>query len=160
MYVCPPDIKTQREKQRKLACKLRWTMREFDVPVDRVFNMDETAVRLFPSSDKGWAARGEKRNFVGDSKTLITITLVVNPLGGPVLQQFIFEGKTDRVHPMGPLLPWPSITHSETHWCTHETLMELIGEIDRHVPGDETHWILLMDCVHHDDVESRWSTRR
>ena len=37
---------------------------QFGVPWSRVWNMDETAVRILRAGDRGWVERGPKVNFI------------------------------------------------------------------------------------------------
>ena len=71
-----PDEEKQRQ-QELLLYKLHWLMREHQVEWHNVTNFDETALRLLPASDRGWALRGAKTSFAGD----ITVTLAVRVTG-------------------------------------------------------------------------------
>ena len=44
--------------------------------------------------------------------------------------QIVYEEKTDRVHPRGPLFPHHLVSHSSTHWITRRALLDMIDAID------------------------------
>ena len=102
-------------------------------PWSRVCNIDETAVRLTPSADSGWAKRGSKTNFYCDAKTVVTLTLACCADGGPILQHFVMELLTHQVVPKGPLAEFQEVTYTPTHWCNTDTLILMLKHIDNHV---------------------------
>jgi transposase len=96
-----------------LRMKLVWLQHEYNVPWARVWNMDETAVRILPTSDHGWAQKNVKANFIGDAKSLVTVNVAAGAVEG-VRHQVIFGGKTNRVHPIGPQPVHQQVTHTDT----------------------------------------------
>ena len=48
---------------------------------DRIWNLDETAVRMVPSGERGWTKKGESAH-VFASRTFVTVTLAANMRGG------------------------------------------------------------------------------
>ena len=52
---------------------------------------------------------------------------------GGMWTQNVNEGKTDRVHPHGPLWPHQLVSHSPTHWITQDALLDTIDAIDEGV---------------------------
>ena len=72
------------------------------------------------------------------SRAFVTVTLAANTRGG-MWTQTVYEGKTYRVHPHGPLFPRQLMSHFRTHWITQETLLDMIDAIDADMharPGD------------------------
>ena len=55
----------------------------------------------------------------------------------------------NRVHPEGPFPPSQRITHTPNHWCTHETLLAMMDQIDKvmNPGGEQTPWCCLLDCA-------------
>ena len=71
---------------------------------------------------------------------------------GGMWTQIVCEGKSDRVHPRGPLFPRQLVSHSPTHWITQDALLDMIDAIDtdmRARPGDAEliPWLLVLDCA-------------
>ena len=101
--------------------------------MERCVNLDETAVRLLPLGERGWARRGAKDvKFLGDSRTHITVTLAVD-VTGRTWHQLIFGGKTEESMPDFSTLPDnPNrILHqTESHWQSSETLFEFVHFLD------------------------------
>ena len=100
----------------------------FGISQDRVWNLDETAVRMVPAGERGWTKRAESAP-VFASRAFVTVTLAANMRGG-IWTQSVYEGKTDRVRPHGPLFPRQLVSHSPTHWITQEALLDMIDAID------------------------------
>ena len=85
------------------------------------------------------------------SRAFVTVTLAAN-VRGVVWTQIVHEGKTDRVHPHGPLFPRQLVSHSPTHWITQDALLDMIVAIDTDMharPGDAEliPWLLVLDCA-------------
>ena len=107
---------------------------------DRIWNLDETAVRMVPSGERGWTKKGESAH-VFASRAFVTVTLAPNMRGG-MWTQIVYEEKTDRVH--GPLFPRTG---------SRRTLfLDMIDAIDADMharPGDAEliPWLLVLDCA-------------
>jgi hypothetical protein len=108
--------------------------------------MDETAVRILPTGDHGWAQKNVKANFIGDAKSLATVNVAAGAVEG-VRHQVIFGGRTNRVHPICPQPVHQQVTHTESHWSSVDTLLEMVKHIDQHLHknNDKNQWILLLD---------------
>ena len=53
--------------------------------------------------------------------------------------QIVYEKKTDRVRPHGPIFPRQLVSHTPTHWITRDALLDMIDAIDADMnarPGD------------------------
>ena len=66
--------------------------------------------------------RGPNQPHVFASRAFVTVTLAANMRCG-MWTQSVYEVKTDRVRPHGPLLPRQLASHSPTHWITQEALL-------------------------------------
>ena len=131
----------------------------FGISQDHVWNLDETAVRMAPAGERGWTKSAESAH-VFASRAFVTVTLAANMRGG-MWTQIVYEGKTDRVRPHGPLLPRQLVSHSPTHRITQEALLDMIDAIDadmhaRAGDAEKTPWLLVLDCApQHVAVEFR-----
>ena len=77
-----------------LKHKVCWLMDVYNVPPERVINIDESAVCVIPMKARGWAPNGYADvAFVEDSRRQVTVNFAV-PMGpGPMLAQIIWKGK-------------------------------------------------------------------
>ena len=96
------------EKQMKnltaLRQKLVFTMEAHTVGPDRAVNIDETAVRLLPTSSFGWSTEGEKSAQLQSGTAVVTATVAVTMAEEtPAWLQVFFEGKTHSVIPEATL---------------------------------------------------------
>ena len=71
---------------------------------------------------------------------------------GGMWTQIVYDGKTDRVHPHGPLFPRQLMSHTPTHWITPEALLDMIDAIDTDMnarPGDAEliPWLPVLDSA-------------
>ena len=101
----------------------------FGISQDRMWNSDETAVRLVPKKPS---------QPMSSPRAPSPRSLAANMRGG-VWTQIVYEEKIDRVHPHGPLFPRQLVSHSPTHWITQEALLDMIDAIDADMharPGD------------------------
>ena len=98
------------------------------------------------------AARGgEQEGRLRLRAQFVTVTLAANMRGG-MWTQIVYEGKTDRVRPHGPLFPRQLVTISPTHWITQEVLLDMIDAVDTDMnarAGDAEliPWLLVLDCA-------------
>ena len=53
----------------------------YKISQDRMWNLDETAVRMVPSGERGWTKKGESAH-VFASRAFVTVTLAANMRGG------------------------------------------------------------------------------
>ena len=145
----PSEAHTTRERN-LLQLRVIYLRDRFGISQDRIWDLDETAVRMVPSGERGWTQKAESA-CVFASRASVTVTLGANMRGG-MWTQFVFEGKSDRVQPHGPLCPRQLVSHSPTHWITQEALLDMIDAIDADMharAGDAelTPWLLLFDCA-------------
>ena len=83
---------------------------------------------MVPAGERGWTKKAEPAH-VFVSRAFVTVTLAANMRGG-MWTHIVCEGKSDRVHPNGPLFPCQPVSHSPTHWITQEALLNMIDAID------------------------------
>ena len=77
------------------------------------------------SGERGWTKKAESAHVFASR----TVTLAANMRGG-MWTQIVCEGKSDRVHPHGPLFPHQLVSHSPTHWITQDALLDMTDAID------------------------------
>jgi hypothetical protein len=142
--------------------KMCWLMRTHDVPPERVWNIDETALKMLGSSKRGWSRRGQKSEQLLNEKNVITYTLAMCMVQKPMLAGLVFKGKTSRSLPAGDPPAGIHMTVTENHWQSSQSLSEFIGFLDNHINEStpERPWILLMDGASiHTSVETRQAIR-
>ena len=103
------------------------------------------------SSRRAWVDQEGRTTHVFASRAFVTVTLAANMRGG-MWTQIVYEEKTDRVQPHGPLFPRQLVSHSPTHWITQEALLNMVDAIDADMharAGDAelTPWLLLLECA-------------
>ena len=147
----PSEADIARERK-LLQLRVIYLCDRFGISQDRIWNLDETAVRIVPTGERGWTKRAEAAH-VFASRAFVTVTLAANMRGG-MWTQIVYEEKSDRVHPHGPAIPCQLVSHSHslTHWITQDALLDMIDAIDADMharPGDAelTPWLLVLDCA-------------
>ena len=71
--------------------------------------------------------------------------------------QIVYEKKTDRVRPHGPIFPRQLVSHTPTHWITQEALLDMIDAIDADMnarPGDAE---LILWIVHQSTLRTNFA---
>ena len=63
----------------------------FKISQDRIWNLDETAVRMVPAGERGWSKRAEAAR-VFASRAFVMVTLAANMRGG-MWTQIVYEGR-------------------------------------------------------------------
>ena len=133
-----------------LQLRVNYLCDRFGISQDRIWNLDETAVRIVPTGERGWTKKAESVS-VFASRAFVTVTLAANMRDG-MWTQIVYEEKSDRVHPHEPHFPRQLVSHSPTHWITQDALLDMIDAIDADMharPGDaeRTPWLLVLDCA-------------
>ena len=59
----------------------------------------------------------------------LRLALTANMRGG-MWTQIVYEKKTDRVRPHGPIFPRQLVSYTPTHWITQDALLDMIDAID------------------------------
>jgi hypothetical protein len=134
------------------------------VKATRVFNFDETGVRLLWFGDTGRAQAGQKNiKWWGfDDKRQFTLSVIMDAMGRIVNPtQVIWAGETgqngirDRMKAEWRYDEYLRHEQSNSHWTVLETLKRLILMLAEHVKAvcesdgltyATTYWILIMDC--------------
>ena len=145
----PSEADIARERK-LLQLLVIYLCHRFGTAQDRIRNLDETAVRMVPSGERGWSKRAESAH-VFASRAFVTVTLAANIRGG-METQIVYEENTDRVHRHGPPFPRQLVSHSPTHWITQDAPLDMIDAIDTDMnarAGDAglIPCLLVLDCA-------------
>ena len=99
-----------------------------DIPLELIFNWDQTGIKLVPCSSWTMEKRGVRRvEVVGATdKRQITAVFCGTLLGEFLPVQVIYAGRTSRCHPRHSFPCDWHITHSRKHWSTEETMLDYI----------------------------------
>ena len=102
-----------------------------EIPMELIFNWDQTGINLVPASLWTMAPRGSKRIEVKGlaDKRQITGVFCGSLLGDFLPFQLIYGGKTDRCHPSYNFPSDWNITHSDNHWSNESTMVTYIEQI-------------------------------
>ena len=102
-----------------------------EVPLDLIFNWDQTAISLVPSSQWILDKKGAKRVAIAghNDKRQITAVMCAAVTGGVLPVQLVYEGKTKRCHPPYDFPGNWVISHSPNHWSNEETMIEYITDV-------------------------------
>lgn len=118
-------------------------MNVFGIHEELVINFDQSGISLVPSTAFSYDKRNAKRVAVAHFEDKRQITAVVSSsLTGEMLpMQLVFTGKTNKCHPTRAALAEVKadaflhkfkFAHSENHWSSQETMVQLIEEVNNH----------------------------
>ena len=111
--------------------QIKKAVKDGKIPPDLVINWDQTGVNVVPSSQWTQAEQGSTRVEIAGAgdKRLITVTLA-GTLSGKLLPfQILYEGKTERCHPLTQFLEGFDIWHTPNHWANGETSIRFVKNI-------------------------------
>ena len=138
--------------QGELLMKFVWTMDTWNVPWDRIVNIDETSCLLTPLPTKSWKKVGEPMVPAEpfSSRQQCTLSVGISTNGAMDMQaQLVFKGTTSRSEPQVEVPENMSITHSETHWATQESFLGFVQQCENALfrnTGPDS-WILIIDLA-------------
>ena len=156
----PHDFETIR---RDFILRVVWLVRRYNIPKNLFMNLDETGCCLLPIGKSTWGEKGAKQiNVLGkDDKRQFTVVPVITVAGTYACPtQLIWAGtgkpqnKACHYDDKEGAFKNISQTHSESHWTTESTILELVASIYKHVErhalatGQEAaavHWVLCWD---------------
>ena len=103
----------------------------YNIPLELLFNWDQTGVKLIPVSSWTMAESGLKQiPVVGlEDKREITVVLAATATSTLLPPQVIYQGKTSGCHAKVTFPEKWHITHRDTHWSTERTMLEYIESI-------------------------------
>ena len=111
--------------------RIQEEVRSKAIPLELLFNWDQTGVKLVPVSSWTMAQSGSKQiPVVGlEDKREITVLLAATAAGTLLLPQVIYQGKTTGCHAKVAFPDKWHITHSESHWSNEQTMLEYLENI-------------------------------
>ena len=88
-----------------------------NIPDSFIFNWDQTALRLVPSSDWTMELSGSRRVSIAgtEDKKEITALITVSATGVVLPPQLLYEGKTERCHLHFPFPAEWDVWHTPNH---------------------------------------------
>ena len=119
----------------------------FQISRDRIWNLDETAVRMVPAGVEQEGRINPSLRFARHHHGHISCKHE-----GRHVDTDCLRGKSDPVHPHGPVFPCQLVSHSPTHWITQEALLNMIDAIDagmhaRAGDAEQKPRLLVLDCA-------------
>ena len=122
------------------ALRIAWIIKEEDIPAALFINSDQTGVVYAQGSNITWAQTNSKQVSVvgGEEKRAFTLVTSVCANGELLPFQAVYKGKSTASLPdIGSVGMKESLTAgmvfsvsgTETHWSTHETMHEFVNKI-------------------------------
>ena len=102
-----------------------------EIPSDLIFNWDQTGLNIIPTSSWTMEKKGSRRVELAGLNDKRQITAVFcGSLNGVFLPpQIIYQGKTQRCHPVFKFPQNWNVTHSPNHWANEDTTLEYLQKI-------------------------------
>ena len=102
-----------------------------DIPLDLIFNWDQTGLNYVPVSSWTMEKQGAKRVEIKglDDKRQITTVFGATITGEFLPVQLVYQGKSSQCHPKVKFPEDWHITHSENHWSNETTMINYISKI-------------------------------
>ena len=102
-----------------------------EIPAELVLNLDQTGMKIVPSSSWTMEECGSQRVEIAGAadKRQITAVFCGTMMGDFLPLQLIYKGKTDRCHPKFRFPDDWDITHAPRHWSTKETMRQYVENI-------------------------------
>ena len=102
-----------------------------NIPHSFIFNWDQTALRLFPSSEWTMQMLGTKRVRIAgtEDKKEITALITVSARGEVIPPQLLYEGKTEHCHPHFDFPNDWDVWHTPSHWSNEATLLRYLDKV-------------------------------
>ena len=161
-----------RDQGVKMAKRIAYNVQLYKIHPSMIVNLDQTGVKLVPSSNKTFAPKGSKdvRVIGHDDKRQITACIASSADGDLLPLQLIFAGKTalsEPKHTESSKAARVHITHSPKHWSNQETMRLWVTEVllphaDRcrlqHNLPENPHMVLVLDVwsVHISEEFRSW----
>ena len=111
--------------------QIRSTVLFEDIPLDLIFNWDQTGLNYVPVSNWTMEKEGAKRVEIKglDDKRQITAVFGGTLTGEFLPMQLVYQGRTTQCHPNSKFPDDWHITHSDNHWSNETTMINYIAKI-------------------------------
>ena len=102
-----------------------------NIPDSFIFNWDQTALRLVPSSDWTMETSGSRRISIAgtEDKKEITALITVSATGSVLPPQLLYEGKMERCHPQITFPAEWDVWHTPNHWSNEQTVLRYLDKV-------------------------------
>ena len=102
-----------------------------DIPLDLIFNWDQTGLNYVPVFNWTMEKEGAKRVEIKglDDKRQITAVFGGTLTGEFLPMQLVYQGRTTQCHPNSKFPDDWHITHSDNHWSNETTMINYIAKI-------------------------------
>ena len=102
-----------------------------NIPDSFIFNWDQTALHLVPSSDWTMEFSGSRRVSIAgtEDKKEITALITISATGAVLPPQLLYEGKTERCHPQFTFPAEWDVWHTPNHWSNEETILRYLDKV-------------------------------
>ena len=110
--------------------QIRSTVLFEDIPLDLIFNWDQTGLNYVPVSNRTVEKEGAKRVEIKglDDKRQITAVFGGTLTGEFLPMQLVYQGRTTQCHPNSKFPDDWHITHSDNHWSNETTMINYIAK--------------------------------
>ena len=101
-----------------------------EIPIELIFNWDQTGLNLVPAATWSMAPKGSKRVEIKgfEDKRQVTAVFCASLVGDFLPIQLVYGGKTNR-HPSYSFPCEWNVTHSENHWSNESTMLTYLETI-------------------------------
>ena len=120
----------QKMKSRFLS-QISYVVSAHKIPSQVVINWDQTPLEVAPSINWSMAEQGTQRVEVAalNDKRQVTSTVAVTLDGQFLPFQILYQGKTDRCHPMYTYPHGFDVFHTPNHWANGETVVRYVKNV-------------------------------
>ena len=111
--------------------QIRSTVLFEDIPLDLIFNWDQTGLNYVPVCNWTMEKEGAKRVEIKglDDKRQITAVFGSTLTGEFLPMHLVYQGRTTQCHPNSTFPDDWNITHSDNHWSNETTMINYIAKI-------------------------------
>ena len=102
--------------------RIKTAVTDHSIPSSLIVYSDETSLKLVPQSEWTMEKEGTKKvAFKGsDDKREVTVMLSITPSGVYLPPQVLYQGTTERCHPVYTFPDGWDIWHSKSHWSNEQ----------------------------------------
>ena len=111
--------------------RIKTAVADHSIPSSLIVNSDETGLKLVPQSEWTMEKEGAKKVPIKglDDKREVTAFLSITPSGVYLPPQVLYQGTTERCHPVYQFPDNWDIWHSSSHWSTQDTVERFVDKV-------------------------------